>query len=145
MPFCDCRQGKIVTTSPVKLGLRHFEAREYLPSLPCLTLLGFKGSLDLQLPNLARQKHNNAPLIGYKFRWTVPTAHISSMNIDDILAGTDSYAIPRETLDLQELTRVWVTERSAPEILPWPDTLMERVLDRVRKQVSMHLLLATWK
>ena len=57
------------------------------------------------------------------------------MDIDDILAEVDSHAIPRETRDLQELTRAWVTERSAPEILPWPDALMERILERIRRQV----------
>ena len=57
------------------------------------------------------------------------------MDIDDILAEVDGQIIPREALDLQELTRAWVTERSAPEILPWPDALMDRVLERIRKQV----------
>jgi GINS complex subunit 4 len=59
------------------------------------------------------------------------------MDIDDVLAEVDGNTIPPETLDLRELTRAWVTERSAPEILPWPDTLMERVLERVRKQVRL--------
>ncbi|KAL9130554.1 MAG: hypothetical protein Q9175_006991 [Cornicularia normoerica] len=59
------------------------------------------------------------------------------MDIDDILAEVDSHAVPRETRDLQELTRAWVTERSAPEILPWPDGLMERVLERIRRQIEL--------
>ena len=58
------------------------------------------------------------------------------MDIDDILAEVDSHAIPQETCDLQELTRAWVAERSAPEILPWPNALIERVLERIRKQVA---------
>lgn len=57
------------------------------------------------------------------------------MNIDDILAEVDHNGLPQESRDLQELTRAWVTERSAPEILPWPMSLMERVLDRTRRQV----------
>ena len=57
------------------------------------------------------------------------------MDIDDILASVDSRAVPQETQDLHELTRSWVTERSAPEILPWPAALLDRVLDCVRKQV----------
>ncbi|CAD6578078.1 MAG: GINS complex subunit [Alectoria sarmentosa] len=56
------------------------------------------------------------------------------MDIDDILAEVDGHAVPRETRDLQEFTRAWVTERSAPEILPWPDALMERILERIRRQ-----------
>ncbi|MCJ1450840.1 GINS complex subunit [Mycoblastus sanguinarius] len=59
------------------------------------------------------------------------------MDIDDILAEVDSHTIPRETQDLQELTRAWVTERSAPEILPWPGTLMERVLERTKQQIEL--------
>ena len=62
-----------------------------------------------------------------------------SMDIDDILVEVDSHAIPRETQDLQELTRAWVTERSAPEILPWPNALMERILERISRQVCRSL------
>lgn len=41
------------------------------------------------------------------------------MDIDDILREVDptSGGIPRETSDLQALTRLWVAERSAPELL----------------------------
>ena len=63
------------------------------------------------------------------------------MDIDDILAGVDHNVLPQETQDLQELTRAWVAERSAPEILPWPTSLMERILDRIRRQVSLSLKL----
>ena len=58
------------------------------------------------------------------------------MDIDDILAEVDGHAVPLETRDLQELSRAWVTERSAPEILPWPASLMERILERIRLQVG---------
>ena len=57
------------------------------------------------------------------------------MEIDDILAEIDQHAVAQESRDLQELTRAWVTERSAPELLPWPGSLIERVLDRIRRQV----------
>lgn len=59
------------------------------------------------------------------------------MNIDDILAeaGAGGQAEAQESRDLQELTRAWVTERSGPEILPWPESLMERVLKRIHEQV----------
>lgn len=57
------------------------------------------------------------------------------MNIDDILAEAGGQVDARENQDLQELTRAWVTERSGPEILPWPEALMERVLERIREQV----------
>lgn len=57
------------------------------------------------------------------------------MDIDDLLAEVTADAIPQETRDLQELTRAWVAERVAPELLPWPEELMERVHERVRRQV----------
>ena len=60
------------------------------------------------------------------------------MDIDDILAEIDSDGEPPETRDLRELTRLWVTERSAPEILPWPKELMDRMGERIRRQVDTH-------
>lgn len=57
------------------------------------------------------------------------------MDIDDLLAEVSADAVPQETRDLQELTRAWVAERVAPELLPWPESLMERVLGRIEKQV----------
>jgi GINS complex subunit 4 len=41
------------------------------------------------------------------------------MDIDDILREVDpaTGGIPRETSDLQSLARLWVAERSAPELL----------------------------
>lgn len=57
------------------------------------------------------------------------------MDIDDILAEIDDNTESPETRDLQALTRAWVIERGAPEVLPWPEALMERVLERIRKQV----------
>ena len=61
------------------------------------------------------------------------------MNIDDILAEVGADAIIQQNQDLQDLSRAWVNERSAPEILPWPDSLMERVLERIHKQVELRL------
>ena len=58
------------------------------------------------------------------------------MDIDDILAEVDSHGVSQETRDLQQLTRAWVTERSAPELLPWPKALMKRIMDRIRQQVK---------
>ncbi|KAF2800592.1 GINS complex, Sld5 component [Melanomma pulvis-pyrius CBS 109.77] len=59
------------------------------------------------------------------------------MDIDDLLAEVSADAVPRETRDLQELTRAWVAERVAPELLPHPEALMERVLGRIRKQIEL--------
>jgi hypothetical protein len=68
-------------------------------------------------------------------RISVRAARVNAMDIDDILADIAVDTTPRETRDLQELTRCWVTERVAPEILAWPEGLMERVLERLRRQV----------
>jgi len=62
------------------------------------------------------------------------------MDIDDILAEVSADSIPKETRDLQELTRAWVAERVAPELLAYPEELMERVLGRIRKQVCTDVL-----
>jgi GINS complex subunit 4 len=61
------------------------------------------------------------------------------MDIDDILRDVDptSHSIPSETRDLQALSRAWVAERSAPELLEWPtDGLFERVNERIKAQIE---------
>lgn len=56
-------------------------------------------------------------------------------DIGDILASVSAPSVPQRTLDLQALTRAWVNERTAPELLPYPTDLVERVMERVKKQV----------
>lgn len=61
------------------------------------------------------------------------------MDIDDILADLDQSVTPAfsdAALDHQLLTRFWVSERVAPEVLRWPTDLMERVMSRVREQTE---------
>jgi len=61
------------------------------------------------------------------------------MDIDDILREVDPSVgdLPSETSDLQSLTRLWVAERSAPELLSWPSGgLFERVNDRIKSQIE---------
>jgi GINS complex subunit 4 len=59
------------------------------------------------------------------------------MDIDDLLAEVAVDSTPQESRDLQELTRAWVAERTAPEILTWPEELMDRVLERIRRQIEL--------
>ncbi|KAL1846638.1 GINS complex subunit [Paecilomyces lecythidis] len=62
------------------------------------------------------------------------------MDIDDILASVDrdNYSSPESTaLDHQQLTRYWVAERAVSELLPWPAPLMDRMMERVRKQIEI--------
>ncbi|KAK0790769.1 GINS complex subunit [Friedmanniomyces endolithicus] len=57
-------------------------------------------------------------------------------DIADILASVSAPSISQRTLDLQALTRAWVAERTAPELLPYPTELVERVMERLGKQIS---------
>ncbi len=61
------------------------------------------------------------------------------MDIDDILADLDR-TVPTSTasiaLDHQQLTRFWISERAAPDVLKWPTDLMDRAMSRVRQQIE---------
>lgn len=56
-------------------------------------------------------------------------------DIDDILASVSGPVHDPRLLDLQALTRAWINERGAPELLPYPNALINRVMDRIRAQV----------
>jgi GINS complex subunit 4 len=61
------------------------------------------------------------------------------MDIDDILADldrTESTSTATTALDHQQLTRFWISERTAPDVLKWPTDLMDRVMSRVRRQIE---------
>ncbi|RCI15075.1 hypothetical protein L249_6818 [Ophiocordyceps polyrhachis-furcata BCC 54312] len=61
------------------------------------------------------------------------------MDIEDILREVDpgSKLFSSGVRDLQALTRRWVAERSAPELLEWPsDGLFERVNARIKEQIE---------
>ncbi|MCJ1405241.1 CorA metal ion transporter [Xylographa trunciseda] len=59
------------------------------------------------------------------------------MDISDILTSVSAHPPPpAQSPDLQALTRAWVNERVAPEVLPWPEELMARVLRGVAKLVE---------
>lgn len=67
-----------------------------------------------------------------------PSPPFVTMDIDDILASVDrgDVSSPESAaFDHQLLTRFWVAERGVSELLPWPAPLMERVMNRVRRQV----------
>lgn len=42
----------------------------------------------------------------------------------------------QQQADLQDLTRAWISERVAPELLHYPTDLMERTMRRLRQQVG---------
>ncbi|KAK3111483.1 GINS complex subunit [Teratosphaeriaceae sp. CCFEE 6253] len=58
-------------------------------------------------------------------------------DIADILASVSAPITPQRTLDLQALTRAWIAERTAPELLPYPTDLIDRVMDRVKEQIEV--------
>lgn len=67
-------------------------------------------------------------------------------DIADILASVSGGPlIPQATLDLQALTRAWVNERTAPELLPYPADLVDRTMGRVAKQVCVGLAYLAYK
>lgn len=57
-------------------------------------------------------------------------------DIDDILASVSGAIHDPRKLDLQALTRAWVNERGAPEVLPYPTALMDRTMERIQAQVG---------
>ncbi|KAF3934816.1 hypothetical protein ABW19_dt0200113 [Dactylella cylindrospora] len=57
------------------------------------------------------------------------------MDIDDILREFDNANAPSNAKDYDELLRWWVNERAAPEILQYQDALVERIMNRVRRQL----------
>lgn len=60
-----------------------------------------------------------------------PFDRTSSSQLQSHTVGdTDTYA------DHQLLTRAWTSERCAPDLLPYPSELMERVMARVQAQIA---------
>ncbi|CZS94880.1 hypothetical protein WAI453_013486 [Rhynchosporium graminicola] len=60
----------------------------------------------------------------------------------DSFAGGDDYSAGNGTTsgqaDLQALTRAWVNERGATELLPWPkDGLIDRATNRIKHQIEL--------
>ncbi|KAF2772640.1 GINS complex, Sld5 component [Teratosphaeria nubilosa] len=57
-------------------------------------------------------------------------------DIQDILHSVSAPSIPQRTLDLQALTRAWINERTAPELLPYPADLIDRIVERIKAQIE---------
>jgi len=58
------------------------------------------------------------------------------MDIDDILREFDVNSTADASQDVKDLTRSWIAERAAPEILPYQSTLLERLMERIRHQIE---------
>ncbi|KAF2722281.1 GINS complex, Sld5 component [Polychaeton citri CBS 116435] len=57
-------------------------------------------------------------------------------DIDDILASVSRPQTSQRALDLQALTRGWINERASPDLLPYPSSLLDRVMERLKKQIE---------
>ncbi|RPB26133.1 GINS complex, Sld5 component [Terfezia boudieri ATCC MYA-4762] len=58
-------------------------------------------------------------------------------DINDILAEFDKRSVPSSTQDLNDLTKQWIAERGAPEVLPYQGPLLERIMERIREQIEI--------
>jgi hypothetical protein len=64
-----------------------------------------------------------------------PRGSYFKMDIDDLLQEFDDKSVPAGTRDINDLTQAWIAERTAPEILPYQNDLLERLMERIRAQV----------
>lgn len=62
-------------------------------------------------------------------------------DISDILASVSSYAFDERLFDVQALTRAWVNERVSPDLLPYPQALVDRTMARIKQQVCVASIL----
>jgi GINS complex subunit 4 len=58
-------------------------------------------------------------------------------DISDILASISKPTLPPRARDLQALTRAWINERTCPELLPYPQDLIDRAHDGLKKQIEV--------
>lgn len=60
------------------------------------------------------------------------------LNRDPFASSSPSNGLHPGQADLQALTRAWINERGATELLPWPkDNLIERVTGLIKSQISL--------
>ncbi|KAK9355351.1 hypothetical protein V1523DRAFT_438683 [Lipomyces doorenjongii] len=71
------------------------------------------------------------------------------LEIDDLINDLDkeyysahptansSYLTTHKSRDLKSLVRLWISERTCPDILPYAHDLLDTMLDRVREQVEV--------
>ncbi|KAK9374586.1 uncharacterized protein V1513DRAFT_415204 [Lipomyces chichibuensis] len=71
------------------------------------------------------------------------------LEIDDLINNLDkeyysahpiansAYLTTQKSRDLKSLVRLWISERTCPDILPYAHELLDTMLDRVREQVEV--------
>lgn len=91
------------------------------------------------LPNISRPGNaSRLPAVSphaFTPRVPAPTRSYFKMDIDDLLQEFEDKSVPAGTRDINDLTQAWIAERTAPEILPYQNDLLERLMERIRAQV----------
>lgn len=62
----------------------------------------------------------------------------SAANLNQSTSSYSSGSSTRDS-DLVSLQRIWIAERTAPEILPFDEALIDRIMGRLREQVCVPL------
>lgn len=58
-------------------------------------------------------------------------------DISDILASVSAPPLDPRAVDLQCLTRAWINERTAPDLLPYPADLITRSNEGIKRQIQV--------
>lgn len=133
-PFNNCRM-YLASVMSYPMDILIYPGRTKEENLRHRSPLRFVFNLQIHLRALSSRCHPPGIVLPLKAQCCTT----SVMDIDDILASVDRHDTSPESaaLDHQLLTRLWVAERAVSELLPWPAPLMERMMERVRKQVSI--------
>lgn len=62
---------------------------------------------------------------------------MDEIDISDILASVSALPLDPRAVDLQCLTRAWINERTAPDLLPYPTDLITRSNEGIKRQIQV--------
>ena len=93
-------------------------------------LLKSGGLLDEAGPSFHRRNENEEDPFGE------PMAEDADPGVDDPLQEEESQGTP-----LEQLTRHWMNERHAPDILAAQEDLLTNLLDHLRRQVRLNVVI----
>jgi hypothetical protein len=66
-------------------------------------------------------------------------ADASTVHLNQSSSSSYSSSSNTRDSDLISLQRIWIAERTAPEILPFDEALIDRIMGRLREQVCISL------
>jgi GINS complex subunit 4 len=93
-------------------------------------LLKSGGLPDEAGPSFNRHNENEEDPFGE------PMAEDADLGVDDLLQEEESQGTP-----LEQLTRHWMNERHAPDILAAQEDLLTNLLDHLRRQVHLNVFI----